>query len=241
MRLLVAVKRVIDYNARVRVKPDKSGVDLSSVKMSMNPFCEIAVEEALRIKEKKEADEVVAVSIGPKQSQDTLRTALAMGADRAIHIPIDQEVSPLGIAHLLAAIAKKEQPGLIFLGKQAIDNDSNQTGQMLAGLLKWPQATFASQVVVDKSGSVTVTREIDQGLETLKLNIPAVVTTDLRLNEPRYATLPNIMKAKKKTNGCNRTKGLGRYFRAATTNSLCRRACQKERRCHSFFCSRVSR
>ncbi|KAH7615595.1 hypothetical protein Ndes2526B_g09654 [Nannochloris sp. 'desiccata'] len=198
MRLLVAVKRVIDYNARVRVKPDKSGVDLSSVKMSMNPFCEIAVEEALRIKEKKEADEVVAVSIGPKQSQDTLRTALAMGADRAIHIPIDQEVSPLGIAHLLAAIAKKEQPGLIFLGKQAIDNDSNQTGQMLAGLLKWPQATFASQVVVDKSGSVTVTREIDQGLETLKLNIPAVVTTDLRLNEPRYATLPNIMKAKKK-------------------------------------------
>lgn len=212
----------------------QSGVDLSSVKMSMNPFCEIAVEvsivsndfiflkrafffhlcllfpfstpfllisrsqEALRIKEKKEADEVVAVSIGPKQSQDTLRTALAMGADRAIHIPIDQEVSPLGIAHLLAAIAKKEQPGLIFLGKQAIDNDSNQTGQMLAGLLKWPQATFASQVVVDKSGSVTVTREIDQGLETLKLNIPAVVTTDLRLNEPRYATLPNIMKAKKK-------------------------------------------
>jgi electron transfer flavoprotein alpha/beta subunit len=191
-----------------------------------------------------------------------------MGADRAIHIPIDQDVSPLGVAHLLAAIAKKEQPGLIFLGKQAIDNDSNQTGQMLAGLLKWPQATFASQVVVGKSGdSVTVTREIDQGLETLKLKIPAVVTTDLRLNEPRYATLPNIMKAKKKpmdviepkvsllddTLSCTQAylnirilnhqmfTGLGRYYRASATNSLCRRTCQKERRCHPFFCSRISR
>jgi electron transfer flavoprotein beta subunit len=163
------------------------------------PFLPVSKQEALRIKEKKQADEVVAVSIGPKQSQDTLRTALAMGADRGIHIPIDEEVSPLGVARLLAAIVQKEQPGLIFLGKQAIDNDSNQTGQMLAGLLKWPQATFASQVVVDKdAGSVTVTREIDEGLETLKLKMPAVVTTDLRLNEPRYATLPNIMKAKKK-------------------------------------------
>ena len=162
-------------------------------------FSLLPLQEALRIKEKKEADEVVAVSIGPKQSQDTLRTALAMGADRGIHIPTDEEISPLGIARLLAAIAKKEQPGLIFLGKQAIDDDSNQTGQMLAALLRWPQATFASQVVVDKSaGSVTVTREVDDGLETLKLKMPAVVTTDLRLNEPRYATLPNIMKAKKK-------------------------------------------
>ncbi|KAF6246280.1 hypothetical protein COO60DRAFT_1707605 [Scenedesmus sp. NREL 46B-D3] len=198
-KVLVAVKRVIDYNARVRIKPDKSGVDLTNVKMSMNPFCEIAVEEALRLRESKAVDEVVAVSLGPQQVQETLRTALAMGADRAIHISTDQQLEPLAVAKLLAALAHREQPRLCLLGKQAIDGDNNQTGQMLAALLSWPQATFASRVEVDQSaGSVKVTREVDGGLETLSCQLPAVVTTDLRLNEPRYATLPNIMKAKKK-------------------------------------------
>jgi electron transfer flavoprotein beta subunit len=174
-------------------------VDLTNVKMSMNPFCEIAVEEALRFKEKKLADEVIAVSIGPKQCQDTIRTALSMGADRGIHVEGAADLQPLAIAKLLAAIAKKEEPRLFLLGKQAIDDDSNQTGQMLAGLLGWPQATFASKVDVDvEAGTATVTREVDGGLETVRVRLPAVITTDLRLNQPRYATLPNIMKAKKK-------------------------------------------
>lgn len=179
----------------------KTGIDLNNVKMSMNPFCEIAVEEALRLKEAKAVDEVVAVSLGPQQVQETLRTALAMGADRAIHVQVDakQELQPLSVARLLAAVAQKEQPSLCLLGKQAIDDDCNQTGQMLAALLKWPQATFASKLKLDKAtGSVEVTREVDGGLETMSCQLPAVVTTDLRLNEPRYATLPNIMKAKKK-------------------------------------------
>lgn len=198
-KVLVAVKRVIDYNARVRIKPDKSGVDLTNVKMSMNPFCEIAVEEALRLRESKAVDEVVAVSLGPQQVQETLRTALAMGADRAIHVSTEQQLEPLAVAKLLAALARREQPLLCLLGKQAIDGDNNQTGQMLAGLLSWPQATFASKVELDKAaGSAKVTREVDGGLETLSCQLPAVITTDLRLNEPRYATLPNIMKAKKK-------------------------------------------
>ncbi|KAL4421559.1 hypothetical protein ABPG75_010850 [Micractinium tetrahymenae] len=198
-RVLVAVKRAADYNARIRVKPDKTGVDLSNVKMSMNPFCEIAVEEALRVKEAKLAEEVVAVSIGPKGAADTLRTALAMGADRAVHVQTDLEVQPLAVAKLLAAVARREQPGLFLLGKQAIDDDSNQTGQMLAALMGWPQATFASKLELDAAAKkATVTREVDGGLETVRLALPAVVTADLRLNEPRYATLPNIMKAKKK-------------------------------------------
>jgi len=201
MKLLVAVKRVIDYNVKPRVKADGTGVDLANVKMSMNPFDEIAVEEATRLKEKGVATEVVAVSIGPMKAQETLRTALAMGADRAILIQTDEEVEPLGVAKILAKIAGEEQPGMIILGKQAIDDDSNQTGQMLAALLGWPQGTFASKVEVEGSvhgGSVTVAREVDGGAETVKLKLPAVVTTDLRLNEPRYASLPNIMKAKSK-------------------------------------------
>ena len=195
MKLLVAVKRVIDFNVKPRVKADGTGVDLANVKMSMNPFDEIAVEEAIRLKEKGAASEIVAVSIGPAKAQETLRTALAMGADRAILIQSDEDVEPLSVAKLLAKVAEEEQPGLIILGKQAIDDDSNQTGQMLAALLGWPQGTFASKVelIGDK---VDVTREVDGGLETVKLNTPAVVTTDLRLNEPRYASLPNIMKAK---------------------------------------------
>lgn len=198
-KVLVAVKRVIDYNARVRIKPDKSGVDLTNIKMSMNPFCEIAVEEALRLRERKAVDEVIAVSLGPQQVQETLRTALAMGADRAIHVTTESDLEPLAVAKILAAVASQEQPSICLLGKQAIDDDCNHTGQMLAGLLKWPQATFASKVEVDRSsGAVTVTREVDGGLETLQCQLPAVITTDLRLNEPRYATLPNIMKAKKK-------------------------------------------
>ncbi|KAL4855158.1 Electron transfer flavoprotein subunit beta [Chlorella vulgaris] len=197
--VMVAVKRVLDYTARVRVKSDKTGVDLTNVKMSMNPFCEIAVEEALRVREAKGTDEVVAVSIGPRQAADTLRTALAMGADRALHVHTDAEVQPLAVAKLLAAVARQEQPQLVLLGKQAIDDDSNQTGQMLAGLLGWPQATFASRLELDATaGTALVTREVDGGLETLRVTLPAVVTSDLRLNEPRYATLPNIMKAKKK-------------------------------------------
>ena len=197
MKLLVAVKRVIDYNVKPRVKMDGSGVDLANVKMSMNPFDEIAVEEAIRLKEKGVATELVAVSIGPAKAQETLRTALAMGADRAILVQTDEEVEPLAVAKILAKIAGEEQPQLIILGKQAIDDDNNATGQMLAALLGWPQGTFASKV--ELSDGATVTREVDGGLETVKLKVPAVVTTDLRLNEPRYVTLPNIMKAKKKT------------------------------------------
>jgi len=197
MKLLVAVKRVIDYNVKPRVKADGTGVDLANVKMSMNPFDEIAVEEAIRLKEKGAATEIVAVSIGPAKAQETLRTALAMGADRAILIQTDDEIEPLAVAKLLAKVVEEEQPGLVILGKQAIDDDSNQTGQMLAALLNWPQGTFASKVELT-SESVNVTREVDGGLETVKLKVPAVVTTDLRLNEPRYASLPNIMKAKSK-------------------------------------------
>ena len=197
MKLLVPVKRVIDYNVKPRVKADGSGVDLANVKMSMNPFDEIAVEEAIRLKEKGAATEIVVVSVGPVKAQETLRTALAMGADRAILGTSDAEVEPLGVAKLLQKIAEEEQPGMVILGKQAIDDDSNQTGQMLAALLGWAQGTFASKVEVDGE-SVNVTREVDGGLETVKLKLPAIVTTDLRLNEPRYASLPNIMKAKSK-------------------------------------------
>jgi len=197
MKVLVPVKRVIDYNVKIRVKADGSGVELANVKMSMNPFDEIAVEEALRLKEGGKATEVVAVSIGPAQAAETIRTALAMGADRGVHIKADGPVEPLAVAKLLKAVTEREQPGLVILGKQAIDDDSNQTGQMLAALLGWPQATFAFKLDVDGS-SVQVTREVDGGLQTVKLQGPAIVTTDLRLNEPRYASLPNIMKAKKK-------------------------------------------
>ena len=197
MKLLVPVKRVIDYNVKPRVKADGTGVDLANVKMSMNPFDEIAVEEALRLKEKGVASEVVVVSVGPAKAQETLRTALAMGADRAILIETDSEVEPLGVAKLLAKIAAEEEPGMVILGKQAIDDDSNQTGQMLAALLGWGQGTFASKVEVN-GDAVAVTREVDGGLETVSLKLPAIVTTDLRLNEPRYASLPNIMKAKSK-------------------------------------------
>jgi electron transfer flavoprotein beta subunit len=197
MKLLVAVKRVIDFNVKPRVKMDGSGVDLANVKMSMNPFDEIAVEEAIRLKEKGVATEIVAVSIGPAKAQETLRTALAMGADRAILVQTEEEVEPLAVAKILKGIAAEENPDLIILGKQAIDDDSNQTGQMLAALLGWPQGTFASKVELAGS-DLNVTREVDGGLETVKLATPAVVTTDLRLNEPRYASLPNIMKAKSK-------------------------------------------
>ena len=197
MKILVPVKRVIDYNVKARVKADKTGVDLANVKMSMNPFDEIAVEEAIRKKETGQAEEIIAVSIGPAQAQETLRTALAMGADRAILIQTDDIVEPLAVAKLLKAVVDAEQPKLVILGKQAIDDDSNQTGQMLAALLGWPQGTFASIVKVVGDG-IEVTREVDGGLETVALTLPAIVTTDLRLNEPRYASLPNIMKAKKK-------------------------------------------
>jgi electron transfer flavoprotein beta subunit len=197
MKILVPVKRVIDYNVKPRVKADGSGVDLANVKMSMNPFDEIAVEEAIRLKEKGVATEIVAVSIGEQKSQETLRTALAMGADRAILIVSETEVEPLGVAKLLAKVVEEEQPGLVILGKQAIDDDSNQVGQMLAALLGRPQGTFASKVEVS-GDTVAVTREVDGGLETVSLKTPAIVTTDLRLNEPRYASLPNIMKAKSK-------------------------------------------
>ena len=195
MKILVAVKRVIDFNVKPRVKMDGSGVDLANVKMSMNPFDEIAVEEAIRLKDKG-VTEIVAVSIGEQKCQETLRTALAMGADRAILVQTEEEVEPLAVAKILAKIAEEEQPQLVILGKQAIDDDNNATGQMLAALLGWPQGTFASKVEV--AGDATVTREVDGGLETVKLKLPAVVTTDLRLNEPRYASLPNIMKAKSK-------------------------------------------
>ncbi|CAN5318242.1 electron transfer flavoprotein subunit beta/FixA family protein [soil metagenome] len=198
MKILVPVKRVVDYNVKVRVKSDGSGVDTANVKMSMNPFDEIAVEEAMRLKEAGKVTEVVAVSCGVTQCQETLRTALAIGADRGMLVETDVELQPLAVAKLLKALADKEQPQLIILGKQAIDDDCNQTGQMLAALLGWPQATFASRVVLE-DGKVTVTREVDGGLETVALTLPAIITTDLRLNEPRYVTLPNIMKAKKKT------------------------------------------
>lgn len=197
MKILVPVKRVVDYNVKVRVKSDGSGVDIANVKMSMNPFDEIAVEEAMRLKEAGVATEVIAVSCGVLQCQETLRTAMAIGADRAVLVEADEELQPLAVAKLLKAIAEKEQPQLIILGKQAIDDDCNQTGQMLAAMLGWPQATFASKVVV-ADGKASVTREVDGGLETLSLTLPAIITTDLRLNEPRYVTLPNIMKAKKK-------------------------------------------
>jgi electron transfer flavoprotein beta subunit len=197
MKVLVPVKRVVDYNVKVRVKSDGSGVDIANVKMSMNPFDEIAVEEAMRLKEAGKATEVVAVSCGVTQCQETLRTAMAIGADRAILVETTEELQPLAVAKLLKALAEKEQPQLIILGKQAIDDDCNQTGQMLAALLGWPQATFASKVVVE-GDKASVTREVDGGLETVALTLPAIVTTDLRLNEPRYVTLPNIMKAKKK-------------------------------------------
>jgi electron transfer flavoprotein beta subunit len=197
MKILVPVKRVVDFNVKVRVKPDGSGVDLANVKMAMNPFDEIAVEEALRLKESGKASEVILVSIGPAQATETIRSGLSMGADRGILIKVEQAVEPLAVAKLLKAIALKEEPLLIILGKQAIDDDCNQTGQMLAALLGWGQGTFASKVVVG-DGNVDVTREVDGGLQTVNLKLPAVVTTDLRLNEPRYASLPNIMKAKKK-------------------------------------------
>ncbi|MFD1697549.1 electron transfer flavoprotein subunit beta/FixA family protein [Roseibium aestuarii] len=197
MKILVPVKRVIDYNVKVRVKADGSGVDLANVKMSMNPFDEIAVEEALRLKEAGKATEVIVVSVGPQQAQETIRTGLAMGADRGILVKTDETVEPLAVAKILKAIVEAEEPGLVILGKQAIDDDCNQTGQMLAALLGWGQGTFASKVDLGE-GSVAVTREVDGGLQTVKLALPAIVTTDLRLNEPRYASLPNIMKAKKK-------------------------------------------
>ena len=198
MKVLVPVKRVVDFNVKVRVKSDGSGVDIANVKMSMNPFDEIAVEEAVRLKEKGVASEIVAVSCGVAQCQETLRTAMAIGADRAILVETTEELQPLAVAKLLKALVDKEQPGLVILGKQAIDDDCNQTGQMLAALAGMPQATFASKIEV-ADGHASVTREIDGGLETLKIRLPAVITTDLRLNEPRYVTLPNIMKAKKKT------------------------------------------
>ncbi|HWK85985.1 MAG TPA: electron transfer flavoprotein subunit beta/FixA family protein [Xanthobacteraceae bacterium] len=208
MKVLVPVKRVVDFNVKVRVKADGSGVELANVKMSMNPFDEIAVEEALRLKEAGKVTEVVCVSIGPAQAAETIRTGLAMGADRGIHVKTDAAVEPLAVAKILQKIAGEEKPGLIILGKQAIDDDSNQTGQMLAALLGWPQGTFASKVVID-GGNVDVTREIDGGLQTVKLAMPAVITTDLRLNEPRYASLPNIMKAKKKPIGEKTPEELG--------------------------------
>jgi len=208
MKALVAVKRVVDYNVKVRVKSDQTGVDIANVKMSMNPFDEIAVEEAVRLKEKGILTEVVVVSCGVTQCQETLRTAMAIGADRGILVETTEELQPLAVAKLLKALADKEQPGMVILGKQAIDDDCNQTGQMLAALTDWPQATFASKVdMVD--GSLHVTREVDGGLETLKLSLPAVITTDLRLNEPRYVTLPNIMKAKKKQSDIFKPEDLG--------------------------------
>jgi electron transfer flavoprotein beta subunit len=197
MKILVPVKRVIDYNIKARVKADQTGVDLTNVKMSMNPFCEIALEEAVRLREKGVATEVVAVSIGPAKAEDTLRTAMAIGADRAILIQTDADLQPLAVAKLLKAVVAEEKPDLVLMGKQAIDGDNNAAGQMLAALLDWPQATFASKVEV-AGGKATVTREVDGGLQTLEVTLPAVVTADLRLNEPRYASLPNIMKAKKK-------------------------------------------
>jgi len=197
MKVLVTVKRVVDYNVKIRVKPDGSGVELANVKMSMNPFDEISVEEALRLKEAGKVEEVVVVSVGPAKAEETLRTALAMGADRAILVETDDQVEPLAVAKIIRQVAEVEQPGLIIVGKQAIDDDSNQTGQMLSALLGWAQGTFASKIELG-DGKAAVTREVDGGLQTIEIKLPAVVTTDLRLNEPRYASLPNIMKAKKK-------------------------------------------
>jgi electron transfer flavoprotein beta subunit len=197
MKILVPVKRVVDYNVKIRVKADGSGVELANVKMSMNPFDEIAIEEAIRIKEAGQAEEIVAVTIGPQKARETIRTALAMGADRGILVETEETVEPLAVAKILKAVVETEQPQIVIMGKQAIDDDSNQTGQMLAAILGWPQGTFASQVELG-AGKVLVTREVDGGLQTVDLKLPAVVTTDLRLNEPRYASLPNIMKAKKK-------------------------------------------
>ncbi|KQY34179.1 MULTISPECIES: electron transfer flavoprotein subunit beta/FixA family protein [Rhizobium/Agrobacterium group] len=197
MKVLVTVKRVVDYNVKIRVKPDGSGVELANVKMSMNPFDEISVEEALRLKEAGKVEEVVVVSVGPAKAEETLRTALAMGADRAILVETDDAVEPLAVAKIIKGVAEAEQPGLIIVGKQAIDDDSNQTGQMLSALLGWAQGTFASKIELG-DGKAAVTREVDGGLQTIEIKLPAVVTTDLRLNEPRYASLPNIMKAKKK-------------------------------------------
>ena len=197
MKILVPVKRVVDYNVKIRVKPDQSGVDLANVKMSMNPFCEIAIEEAVRLQEAGTATEIVVVSIGPAQTQETIRTALAMGADRGILVKTEEDMEPLGIAKVLKAVVEEEKPDMVILGKQAIDGDNNQTGQMLAALLGWSQGTFASELSVD-GDKLNITREIDGGLQSMKINLPAIVTTDLRLNEPRYASLPNIMKAKKK-------------------------------------------
>ena len=197
MKVLVPVKRVVDYNVKIRVKPDGSGVELANVKMSMNPFDEIAVEEAIRFREQGKATEIVAVSVGPQQATETIRTALAMGADRGILVKTDQPVEPLAVAKILKTLVEREAPQIVLMGKQAIDDDCNQTGQMLAALLGWPQGTFAFKVAVG-DGSIEVTREIDAGLQTVSLKLPAIVTTDLRLNEPRYASLPNIMKAKKK-------------------------------------------
>ena len=197
MKVLVPVKRVVDYNVKIRVRPDGSGVELANVKMSMNPFDEIAVEEAIRLKEAGKVDEIIVVSVGPQQAQETLRTALAMGADRAILVKVDELVEPLGVAKVLKGVVEAEQPGLVILGKQAIDDDANQTGQMLAALLGWSQGTFASKIVIE-GDKAKVTREVDGGLQTVELTMPTIVTTDLRLNEPRYASLPNIMKAKKK-------------------------------------------
>jgi len=198
MKVLVAIKRVIDYNVKIRVKSDETGIETSNVKMSMNPFDEIAIEEGVRLREGGSAEELIAISIGPKHTQETIRTALAMGADRGIHVETDDEIEPLAVAKLLKAVVEKENPDLVILGKQAIDDDSNQTGQMLAALLGWPQGTFASELGI-ADGKASVTREIDGGLETIQITLPAIVTTDLRLNTPRYASLPNIMKAKKKT------------------------------------------
>ena len=209
MKVLVPVKRVVDANVKIRVKADQSGVDTASVKMSMNPFDEIANEEAIRMKEAGVASEVVAVSLGEAKCQETLRTALAMGADRAILVQTDAELQPLAVAKLLRAAVEREQPGLIIMGKQAIDDDSNQTGQMLAALLGWPQATFASKIELKDGGEAVVSREVDEGIETVAVRLPAVVTTDLRLNEPRYASLPNIMKAKRKPIDTLTPEGLG--------------------------------
>jgi len=208
MKVLTCVKRVVDFNVKVRVKPDASGVETTNVKMSMNPFDEIAVEEAVRLKEKGVASEIVAVSCGPVACQETLRTALALGADRAVLVQADADLEPLAVAKLLAALVRKEAPQLVILGKQAIDDDANQTGQMIAALLDWPQATFASKLDI-ADGKATVKREVDGGLETVEVTLPAVVTTDLRLNEPRYATLPNIMKAKRKPLETLTPEGLG--------------------------------
>lgn len=197
MNVLVPVKRVIDYNVKVRVKSDNSGVELNNVKMAMNPFCEIAVEEAIRMKEAGKVDDIIVVSVGPKSAQETLRTGLAMGADRGIHIGVDQDVEPLAVAKLLKAVCDRESPGLVIMGKQAIDGDNNQTGQMLSALLGWSLGTFVSKIELD-GDSAKATREVDGGLESVQLKMPAILTVDLRLNEPRYASLPNIMKAKKK-------------------------------------------